>query len=170
MNKKILQQIGFMALGAMVTRGIAGVIPVTANQKLVHGGLAVASGFGAMKVENPDLQSALVGASVVKLLDFGKSMFETTTTAQTLVSKTDTASLFLKGATGLGCPSDYGLGYAQEEEYAYLNGTEEVYIDEEGNVIGLGYADEEEYDLLNGADEEEVAFLNGVSQEEMSVL
>ena len=170
MNTKILRSIAFMALGAVAARGIGGLAPTTANPKLVHGGLAGASAFGAMKVTNPDLQSALVGATVVKGLDLGKSIFESTNAAANLQTKTDKASAFLRGATGLGCPCEDGLGYA-DEEMAYLNGASEMYIDEAGNVIGLGFpeggADEEEY-YLNGADEE-LAYLNG-AEEELSVL
>lgn len=177
MNTKILRSIAFMAAGAVIARGVGGLAPSTANPKLVHGGLAGASAFGAMKVSNPDLQSALVGATVVKGLDLGKSIFEGTTTAANLQAKTDKASAFLRSATGLGCPCEEGLGYA--DELAHLNGASEMYIDEAGNVIGLGFpedseeyylngADEEEY-YLNGADGEELAYLNGV-ENELSVL
>jgi hypothetical protein len=161
MNTKILKQVGFMALGAVVARGVAGLAPSTTNPKLVHGGLAGASAVGAMKVSNPDLQSALIGATVVKTLDLGKSLFEGTTAAANLQAKTDKASAFLRSATGLGCPCEDGLGYAN-----YLNGASEMYIDEQGNVVGLGFPEEE---YLNGVDEE-LAYLNGAENDELSVL
>ena len=167
MNTKILKQVGFMALGAVVARGVAGLAPTTTNPKLVHGGLAGASAIGAMKVTNPNLQSALIGATVVKTLDLGKSLFESTTAASNLQAKTDKASAFLRSATGLGCPCEDGLGYANEE-YDYLNGASEMYIDEQGNVVGLGFPEEEEY-YLNGVDEE-LAYLNGAENDELSVL
>lgn len=157
MDTKIFKQIGFMALGAIVVRGVGGLAPATTNQNIVHGGLAFASAMAAMKFTEPNLQSALIGATLVKSLDLGKSVFEATTTAQTLATKTDKASAFLRSATGLGCPCDSGLGYADEDYY--LNGSENVYVDENGNVVGLGYADDEEY-YLNGSDEEEY-YLNG---------
>lgn len=158
MNTKILKQVGFMALGAVVARGVAGLAPTTTNPKLIHGGLAGASAFGAMKVSNPNLQSALIGATVVKALDFGKSVFEGTSAAANLQAKTDKASAFLRGATGLGCPCEDGLGYANEE-YEYLNGASEMYIDESGNVVGLGFPDEEEMAYLNGAESDVLSVL-----------
>lgn len=166
MKTQILRSMAFMALGAVAARGVGGLAPTTANPKLVHGGLAGASAFGAMKVTNPDLQSVLVGAAVVKTLDLGKSLFEGTATAANLQAKTDKASAFLRSATGLGCPCDSGLGYA--DELAYLNGASEMYVDEAGNVIGLGYPEDDQEYYLNGADEE-LAYLNGV-EDELSVL
>lgn len=162
MNTKILRPILFMAIGAIATRGVGGLFPTTTNQKLVHGGLAGASALGAMKVSNPDMQNALIGATLVKGLDFGKALFESTSTAQTLASKTDKASSFLRSAAGLGCPCDSGLGYADEEYY--LNGSENVYVDEAGNVIGLGYADDEEY-YLNGGLGDEYGLQGGLEAE-----
>lgn len=167
MNTTVLKQIGFMALGAVITRGAGGFFPATTNPKIVHAGLAIATGLAAMKVSdsNSNIKNALIGATLVKSLDLGKVVFEASPVAQNLASKTDKASAFLRSATGLGCPCDNGLGYANEEEEYYLNGSEEVYVDEAGNVIGLGYADDEDEVYLNGSMEHEYGLNSALEAE-----
>lgn len=161
MNTEI-KSIGLGVAGAMVVRGFGGVFPATASPKLVHGSLALASGLGAWKVKNPNLKSAFIGGALIKSVDFVKALFEGTATATSLQVKTDKASLFLKSATGLGCPMD-GLNGEFEDE-SYLLGSEDVYLDEAGNVIGLGFADDSEYEMLNGEYEEEASLLGAENE------
>lgn len=185
MNKEV-KQIGLGILGGMVVRGVGGVFPATTNPKIVHGGLAIVSGFGAYKVTNPDLKAFLMGGAIIKGIDLLKSVFSATPTAQSLSAKTDMMSNFLKSATGLGCPADdNGLnavmlgsdGKYYEYDETGLQGTfidengqvihiedglNSAYVDENGQVVyvdGLnGYEDEDD-DGLNGADEEEYALM-----------
>lgn len=167
MNKEVVT-IGGGIIGGMVSNGVSTLLPQS-ESPVLNIVVAGASVFGATKVKGTTtkdnmLKGALIGSAIVQALIAVKKISQKSLASK--ITGTGNASLFAKGAVGLGCP-DEGLhgqfmgadGHVYELDETGLSGT---FMDENGNVF-------ETADGLNGAEahiygQEEELGLNGVDE------
>jgi hypothetical protein len=183
MNKQVTIITGGV-VGGMLSNGITSLLPQS-DSPIVNLAFAGVSIFGATKVEGNTtkhnlLQGSLMGSAVVQTLIAVKKLSEKHLAAR--LTSESKATAFIKGATGLGCPSEIGLqgafmgadGQIYQYDSTGLSGT---YMDEAGNLFesndGLNGVLDEVYDIdengLNGAEDdiygEDETGLNGIEED-----
>lgn len=143
MNKEVVI-FGGGVLGGMASNGASALLPQS-DSPLMNVAIAGISLFGATKVNGVTnkanlLRGALLGSALVQTFIAVKKVSGTHLSAK--LQGTGKASLFAKGAVGLGCPHDEGLngqfmggdGQIYEFDEQGLNGQ---YMDEAGNVFEI---------------------------------